>query len=461
MWGRERASWGVALYGAVVGMALFWVARDAMPDDGLISLSFARNLAEHGQWALTTGIESNTATSPLNVWLLAGLILITGHAFVAVAALLAGCLAACAVWLRTLGGTPAALLGVALLATSPVLTSSIGLETYLAAAVLIGLLRYGAEDRLALAGVFTAAAVLTRPDLIIAAVVAVAVLALAHRRVLWSLPLGGLIAAPWFAFSWWHFGSAWSNSVPFKSISGGWNGGTAFIYSADYFFGTWPTATIVIGVTFAGGLVALLIAVLRRWWVVAALAGAGLAHWAALAVTSAPPIEYYLGPAVTGLGLAAVLMVTGSRGWHVWSGLIVAGSVALSVAHGSLWAEGLAPMRQNWATDAQYARMADELPTDGVIYTTTEIGALAFYCQDRGCTVIDQFLAYPAATDEYVQRWRDAHPWAEWNYHRYHRSTPISARYELDYRAADPEPGDWPITRSPGFYQSARLTPLG
>ena len=140
----HRAPWWLAAYGAGVGVLLFVVVRHAMPDDALISLSFARNLAEHGCWCLTTGIESNTATSPLNVGLLAVLVVVTGHAFVAAGVLLAACLAASAAWLDALGGRWAALLGVALLASSPVLTSSVGLETYLAAAILIGLVRYGA-----------------------------------------------------------------------------------------------------------------------------------------------------------------------------------------------------------------------------------------------------------------------------------------------------------------------------
>lgn len=458
----DRARWWLAAYGAGVGVVLFAVARKAMPDDALISLSFARNVAEHGCWCLTTGIESNTATSPLNVWLLAGLIFVTGHAFIAAGVLLAACLAACAVWLYSLGGWWSALLGVALLASSPVLTSSVGLETYLAAAALVGLVRYGAARRWLVASAFVGAGILTRPDLVVPAVVAVALLALTYRKLLWSLPVGGLVAMPWLAFSWWHFGSAWSNTVPLKSAAGGWNGGTAFIYSVDYFYATFPAATALTIATFAGGVVALVVGAARRRWVVVAMAGAGLAHWAVLAAASAPPTEYYLGPALVGLGLAAVLMGADRWSWRGWSALLIIGSLALSATQGSLWAEGVAPMRQNWVSDDEYARVAARLPTNGIIYTTTEIGALAFYCQDRGCTIIDQFLAYPAATDAWVQKWRAAHPWAEWNYARYRQSAPIPVRYRLDYRVVDPNnPGDWPLTRPPGFYQAVRLPPIG
>ncbi|GLZ46410.1 hypothetical protein Acsp06_25950 [Actinomycetospora sp. NBRC 106375] len=144
---RLARAWPAA-WGALLGALLFAVARRAMPDDALISLSFARNLAEHGQWALTTGIESNSATSPLNIWLLAGLDVVTAHrAVVAAGLLLCLCLATTAVWLHRLGGSVAALLGPALLVTSPVLSSAVGLEVFLCAAVLVGLVRYGDGGR--------------------------------------------------------------------------------------------------------------------------------------------------------------------------------------------------------------------------------------------------------------------------------------------------------------------------
>lgn len=461
-WWWLVAAWWPAAYGALLGALLFTVARDAMPDDGLISLSFARNLAEHGQWALTTGIESNTATSPLNVGLLAGLHLATGgHAFVAAALLLGACLAASAIWLHSLGGTSAALLGPALLATSPVLTSSIGLETYLCAAVLIGLVRYGADGRWAAAGVFTGAAVLARPDLTVPALVAVGVLAASRRQLLLALPVGGLVALPWVLFSWLHFGSAWANSVAVKWAVGAWDGGVNSISNPVYFFGMWPFATMTIAATLIGGVVAVTVALRRRQWPAAALGLAGAAHLLTLASTSTPPIEYYLGPSVTGLGMALVLVTARGPQWALAAPeAVVAGCVALSIAHGSLWAEGLAPMRQNMATDAQYAVIARELPTDGVVMGG-EVGALAFYCQDRrpACTIVDPVLSDPGRVDGFVSRWRAAHRWLDANYLHYRVPAPTPVKYRIGFGFDSPRPGDWPITRAPGFYQWARLSP--
>lgn len=447
------AGWGVLL-----GAALFLLARHAMPDDALISLSFARNLAEHGEWALTTGVEVHTATSPLNIWLLTGLYLLTGgHAFVAAGLLLCACLAVVAVLLHRLGGTFPAVTGPALLASSPVLSSSVGLETFLTAAVLLATISVAVTGRWLLTGVGVAGMVLTRPDLVVPAVVVVALLAFRRPRLLLALPCGVLVSAPWFAFCWWHFGSAWPHTVAVKMANGAW--GQNSITTVPYFFGQWPAATVITLVTLAAGAVATGWTLWhRRDAAAGALGAAGAGHLAALAVQDTPPIEYYLAPAVIGLGLALVLVARGA--WRAVPVAVVLASVALSVAHGSWWAAGLAPMRQNWATNAQYAAIARDLPTDGVVRSTIEIGALAFYCQDRGCTVLDRILADPAGLDRYVVRWRAQHGWAEANYVHYRTPAPTAVAYRLDAGPAAPRPGDWPITRVPGVNQVARLVPL-
>jgi hypothetical protein len=77
-----RARWAVwapgAVFGALAGGVLFLLAHRGLPDDSYITLDYARNLALHGHWGLTEFRDSNTATSPLNVWLLAVGILATG-----------------------------------------------------------------------------------------------------------------------------------------------------------------------------------------------------------------------------------------------------------------------------------------------------------------------------------------------------------------------------------------------
>ncbi|MHC1562135.1 hypothetical protein ACR9E3_24495 [Actinomycetospora sp. C-140] len=455
---RVVRAWPAA-WGALLGALLFAVARRAMPDDALISLSFARNLAEHGQWALTTGIESNSATSPLNIWLLAGLDVVTGYrAIVAAGLLLCLCLATTAAWLDRLGGAVAALLGPALLVTSPVLSSAVGLEVFLCATVLVGLVRYADDGRWVVTGVLVGASFLARPDLVIAAVAAVVVLGAArHPRLFLALPLGALVALPWVLFSWRHFGSAWSNSVAVKWAYGSWSGWT--LTMPGYWWPRFGWAALAVAATLVLGLAAVGVAARRRQWPAVALGVAGAAHLGALACAETPPIEYYLAPAVVGLGLALVLVAARSRPAALLvPGTLVAGCVAGSIAHGSLWADGLAPMRQNMATDAEYAAIARDLPTDGVVLSN-EIGALAFHCQDHGCTVVDPALSDPGRVDGLVSRWRASHPGWELNYRHYAVPPRTPVRYRLEMGLPEPGAHGWPVTRTPTRHGWAQLVP--
>src|ERR1700758_4928325 len=60
-----------AIPGALIGAAMFYVAQRGLVDDAYITLSYVRNVAEHLHWGMIPAAESNTATSPLNVMLLA------------------------------------------------------------------------------------------------------------------------------------------------------------------------------------------------------------------------------------------------------------------------------------------------------------------------------------------------------------------------------------------------------
>jgi hypothetical protein len=460
----RRARWGRAVWppawGAGLGVALFVLAYRSMPDDALITLSFARNLAEHGCWCLSAGVESNTATSPLNVWLLAAVIWVTGHAFWAAAAVLCLSLAAIAVWMRRLGGASAAVLGPLVIASAPLFASAVGMETVLVAAVLVGLVRYATEQRVILTGVMVAAAWLARPDVLVPALVVVVGAALAYRaaRLLAALPLGGLLAAPWVLFSWWHFGSAWANSVAIKWANGAWGGRP--ITDVSFFSERWPLLTVVTVGAMATGAAATVLSVWRRCWPAALLGLAGAAHLAALATQDTPPIFYYAGPGLAGLSLAVVVLSARARRWAlvVPAALVVAGLVVLA-DNGGWWARGIAPIRENLATDAEYAAIARDLPTDGVVLGG-EIGGLAFYCADR-CHVVDPVLSDPGRSDVLVSRWIAEHrKLAALNYRRYSPPPIIPVRYRVHVGVATPGPGpSWPTTRNPGVYQWATLEP--
>jgi hypothetical protein len=462
---QHRTSWWQrlwpGLWGAGLGVALFVLAQRTMPDDALITLSFARNVAEHGCWCLSSGVESNTATSPLNVWLLAAVVLLTGHAFWAVAAVLAGSLSLISVWMRRLGGAPAAALGPLVIASAPLFASAVGMETVLVAAVLVGLVRFASDVRTVATGVLVAAAWLVRPDVIVPAVAIVVAATLIHRapRLLAALPLGGILALPWAAFSWWHFGSAWANSVAIKWANGAWGGRP--ITDITFFWQQWPLVTVVTVAALALGAVATLVAVGLRCWPAALLGIGGAAHLGALATQDTPPIFYYAGPSLAGLTLALVVLCCRVRprlALAAPAALVVAGLVVLAL-NGSWWARGIAPIRENLATDAEYAAIARDLPTDGVVLGG-EIGGLAFYCADR-CHVVDPVLSDPGRSDVLVSRWIIEHrKLSALNYRRYRPTPIIPVRYRviagLDAPGAGPS---WPITRNPGWYQWATLEP--
>jgi hypothetical protein len=96
----------------------------------------------------------------LQAWLLAAGVFLVGHPVVVVGVVLCGCLAVTGWWAdqlaRDLGASRVlAYVLVALLASSPLLVSTVGLETYLGAAVVLGVApsANGARARLGRAGI--------------------------------------------------------------------------------------------------------------------------------------------------------------------------------------------------------------------------------------------------------------------------------------------------------------------
>src|SRR3954465_2797293 len=68
---RGRTDGAIALAAAVVSALVFLVVHRGLIDDAYIALSSAGNLAQGLRWGLPEFRPANTATSPLNVLLLA------------------------------------------------------------------------------------------------------------------------------------------------------------------------------------------------------------------------------------------------------------------------------------------------------------------------------------------------------------------------------------------------------
>ena len=161
---------------------------------------------------MVKGLTSNSAASVLNVLLLAAIIVLIGHPVVAVGILLMTTMAAMAWWGTRIAedarlpirAFPAAVVG--LLLVNPILISTIGLETYLGIALVVGVARYALAGRPTSTGVITGLVALARPDLIVFASVIILGLRPGRRR----LGRSAVTAVAWtlagYALSGWVLG---------------------------------------------------------------------------------------------------------------------------------------------------------------------------------------------------------------------------------------------------------------
>src|SRR6476659_2044940 len=198
-----------AIPGALIGAVMFYVAHRGLVDDAYITLSYARNVAEHLHWGMIPAEESNTATSPLNVVLLAVATWITAvtgamRPVLGLGLLIVVLSGAMAVWAAQIarrinisGAWSLAVLAVVF--ANPFVNSAFGLEVVPTAAFLTGLTAQAVRGRRIAFGVVAGLLVLTRPDLgIIVAVVYLATPALPRR--FWIAQLTAMaVAVTWWA----------------------------------------------------------------------------------------------------------------------------------------------------------------------------------------------------------------------------------------------------------------------
>jgi hypothetical protein len=453
----------LALYGAAVGAALYLIARPAMPDDAYTTFAYARTLAEHGVWGVYPDVPGNTATSPLNVVLLALGVLFLGSAPAAAGVLLAGALAASAVWLNRLAGPVASLAGVLLLAGCPILNSAVGMEVYGGLALALGLTHHALRGRWWVAGILAGLLALTRADLVPVAIVILAVCR--PRRALPALALGAVIAVPFHLWTWATRGSFVPDTMAVKAMLA--EGRDKFPFDYGYYLDNFPAAVHIAEATVLVGMVGMVVAMSRPNRAAAALGLAAIANAAAFTATGAGITFYYYSTLVAGLGLCAVLVVAGLiREWDrrpssaafrgallvAPAALVVFAGVTLAIGRGVPWDDGFAPIRFNWATTAEYAAVAATLPP-GVVETTSredvgggaEIGVLAYFAPPG--TRVVEFLSDPGRTADYIAGWREQHPGlvSDLNYANYTRPAPLPADWWLVY-STDQRPGWTPIT---------------
>jgi hypothetical protein len=394
-----------ALTGFGAGALGFLLVRRSLIDDTYITLCYARNLAFHGQWALVAGHPANTATSPLNVLLLAAAAFLTRHVVLGLGLVFAGSCAALAValdglfaraGLRRSGARAAALLVIA----NPLLLSTVGMEVMLVLVLAITTLRAALSGRVLVTGLLCAAMLLTRIDTVVISAVCVLTAPATRGRRLRIAGVAVLGAAPWFLLSWTVLGALLPDSVLIKIMDPGW-GGVTFAQGLFVYFDRLPMAVTVSLVAALAGACWMLPALRHagpdaRWRrPVAVLELGAFAHFGLLVVTDPTPFHWYYGPSV---GLATIAFAAlCSRPGSVAAvaehraalAVALAAMVVFDLEVGTPWA--LAPVSTNWATSAEYTRIGRDLgPLLGgaAVYSPGEIGELAYFCD---CDIVDAF----------------------------------------------------------------------
>lgn len=437
-----RGSAALAAFGAVAAACAAWATHRGLIDDSYITLSYARNLAEHGHWGLIRSETANSATSPLNVLLVAALmrvvslfggasrpVLSLGLLTVVLGGLLGWWLAQSTRALRA--SRLWAALGVALVLGNPFVLSALGLEVVLVSSLMAGLVAAALRGRPIGFGVLSGLLVLARLDMIIF-VLAVALLApLVRRRLVLTAAVATAVSLPWFAWSWWALGSAIPDTFVIKTLQGSFG-------ESDYLSGLWkhykPMNAVAVWVHVVPAIAGLIIAVslALRWagrpasgehGALLGLAVGSIIYYAVYSVIGVPPYQWYYVPPQVSLVLVGVLggglllRDAPSRALQpaVALGVVVLAPLGLlaSLDRRSLpWS--FPPIFGNFATPSDYQAaghgLADAVGNDRVA-SPGEIGTLAFACE---CSIVDAFADRALVTQLIARRAKHAGPPMRW-----------------------------------------------
>lgn len=460
-----------AVPGALVGAVVFYIAHRGLVDDAYITLSYARNVAEHLHWGMIPAEESNTATSPLNVIMLAAatwISAVTGalRPVVGLGILTVALSAAMAVWATQISrrihvSAAWSLAVLAVVYANPFVNSALGLEVVPIAAFLTGLTAYAASGRRVAFGVLAGLLVLTRPDLgIVVAVMYLATPAL--RRRFWVAPLTALaVALPWWAFSWYHFGSAIPTTLVIKTLQKSFGDATF----GNGLWKMWQSGTtlplLLAIVPAAVGLVTvlwLLVAGLRRrlpaeHWPLVGLGIGGMAEFGAYCLLGVPPYHWYYVSSTVALGITGVfgLALLLHRGRVVRVGAPILAAAVLSIGAAVSFAGLGMPWKHpvifgNWALPEEYmavGKEVGELVGDATVKAPPEIGTVAYACD---CNVVDVFSDPGITLPSIQKRIREAGPvmkyLLELNFSRLDRTQqPRTPEYRLAWTREGAPPG--------------------
>ena len=371
---RDRVRADVMLRGfiaaAVAARLVFWTTTNRMFEDGLTTITHARNVPL-GLGLVHHAGEGNVHgfTSAIGVLIpLAGELVHQGSGMLAmrVASLIAVCIAL--VYARLicrdlrLGAFPTAFV-LAYLAfdQNMIFYGMSGMETQVAVTVILGGVYHVRRQDLVASGIWLGLAPLARPEFVLWVAPALAYLALANlRRGIAAGGIAGAIVAPWIVFTTAYYGSPIPNTVVAKAavspipaiLSNGsplpwleWLFGQVtghielLLYHFEPFHEVWSTAAaplpgpvliviaVVVADLFAIGLVAS--RQVAGWWPALAFVGLFFAY----RVYFIPTINYYDWYLPPFLALVMIVVAAGLQRIYVWRPMITKSlSVALAFA---------------------------------------------------------------------------------------------------------------------------------
>ncbi|MBN1475472.1 hypothetical protein JXA47_01840 [Candidatus Sumerlaeota bacterium] len=395
-----RSPWfaaGLALGLCLVALATALPLRDLPVDDKFIVAVYARNIAEHGEWAFNLGEPLNASTSTLNTLLgaaagLLGLPIPAALWWISLAAtaiaifLLIGLtlpMPSGTLWLRCLWVS-------ALIAASPFIAGTYGLESslFILAMVIIGL----AVDRGQWSLAFIAAGLicLVRGEGVLIAALLFPVAWIARRRIPLPVALWTLVpTVPWALFSWWQFGTALPSTLAAKRLQGssGMFPGDITELLGHLLMDISPA----LGITLAG-LAIMALAQVRRWppsvylfALFALIAGALLWLW------QIPATSYFwygvpflvVALWISGEGIAAMPTLLGPRSGLVVALALIAVIPWLESGQATWLQSGYEPKRIEATLYREAGQWVDAHAEPGASVAVTEIGQNGWHMRRR------------------------------------------------------------------------------
>jgi hypothetical protein len=218
-----------------------------------------------------------------------------------------------------------------------------------------------------------------------------------------------VVGAPWFVFSWFHFGSAIPTTFVIKTLQKSFG-------DATFANGLWrfwqggsqlPVALSVVPalVGVVAALVMLVAGIRHRLapqlWPLVGMALGGLAYFGAYCLLQVPPYHWYYVAPTFSAGLTGVLAlalglrrVSGMRilreGWPVVTAVVVAVLAFVSFGGRALpWTHPV--IFGGWALPSDYLAVGAEVGKrvgDATVVAPPEIGTVAYECE---CSVVDVF----------------------------------------------------------------------